>query len=372
MKELLKKLIRAAPTEENGEARAAGVLKEYFDSRGIAAAVEVWDEKRANVTVHLSSSGKKPGLLLAAHLDVVPADAARWTFDPFCGDEKNGKILGRGATDMLGGLAAAASAVAECVQSGRPLAGDLVFTATGGEETDSCGAHRFMETDAKKIGPLAGIILPEPTGLKILTAHRGILWAAITTRGKSAHGSMPQLGINAIEKMTPLLGRLFGWSIPHTPHPDLGGCSMSINQIRGGTAANIVPDACSVQLDIRTLPGQAHTQILGGLQSLLDEQKAADPDFAADMSVLRSVDAMETDPTCGFVKSVCRATGIDQTGVGTFTTDGPHFRPLCGDVIIFGPGSPGICHKPDESIEVAQLQKAAALYSKIIEELLCE
>lgn len=366
MENLLKELIQAAPTAENGEHRAAYVLREYFASYGIDAVVEIWDRTRANVTVYLRSSGDKPGLLFASHLDVVPADPAQWTFDPFCGVEKDGRILGRGATDMLGGAAAAAAAVVQTVQSGKPLKGDLVYTITAGEETDSCGARRFMQTAANKIGPLAGIILPEPTGLKILTAHRGILWVEITVRGKSAHGSMPHLGINAIEKMTPLLGRLFSWTIPHTPHPALGPCSMSVNQIRGGTATNIVPDACRIHLDIRTLPGQSRQQILSNLQILLDEQKAKDADFVADMTVLRSVEAMETDPNCPFVQSICKATGIRQTGVGTFTTDGPHFRPLCEEIVILGPGSPGVCHKPDESIAVADLHKAKETYTQII------
>jgi succinyl-diaminopimelate desuccinylase len=370
MKELLKQLIATAPTAENGELKAARVLEDYFRRRGIQAEVQVWDQTRANVTVHLRSCGRRPGLLLAAHLDVVPADPARWTFDPFCGIEKDGRILGRGATDMLGGVAAAAAAVIDCAASGKPLDGDLILTITGGEETDSCGARLFMETAAKTIGPLAGIILPEPTNLKILTAHRGILWAQITTRGRSAHGSMPPLGLNAIEKMPPLLGRLFAHLIPHTPHPQLGACTMSINQIHGGTAFNIVPDTCSVQLDIRTLPGQSQEQILEGLQALINEQKASDPQFAADLSVLRSVGAMETDPSCSFVQAVCRAVAIDQTAVGTFTTDGPHFLPLCKDIIILGPGSPGACHKPDESIEIADLYRAKEMYSQIIRALL--
>lgn len=370
MQELLKQMIQAAPTDGNGELRAAGVLVDFFRQHGIEAAVEVWDQNRANVTVHLSSSRQKPGLLFACHLDVVPADPARWTFDPFCGIEKDGKILGRGATDMLGGAAAAAVAIAESVGSGQSLMGDLIFAITAGEETDSCGARRFMETAAESIGPLSGIILPEPTSMKILTAHRGILWVEIHVYGKSAHGSMPQLGLNAIEKMTPLLSRLFGWSIPHKPHPDLGACSMSVNGIHGGTATNIVPDECRVQLDIRTLPGQSQQLILCDLQALLDERKANDSEFKADIRVLRSVEALETDARCDFVRAVCRAMGTEQTGIATFTTDGPYFRPLCRDLIILGPGKPGACHKPDESIDIAELKKAKECYQRIIRDLL--
>lgn len=370
MKELLKQLIAAAPTCENGELKAAEVLEGYFGRHGLQAEVQVWDKKRANATVRLRSSGRRAGLLFAAHLDVVAADSAGWSFDPFAGIEKDGRIWGRGATDMLSGVAAAAAAIVEFAASGQTPLGDLILTATAGEETDSCGAVRFMDTAAKSIGPTAGVIVPEPTGLQILTAHRGILWAQITTRGRSAHGSMPHLGLNAIEKMSPLLGRLFAYSIRHTPHPQLGACTMSINQIHGGTGTNIVPDTCSVQLDIRTLPGQAPKQILEDLQTLLRRQAADDPQFSAEISVLRSVGALETDPNSPFVQAICRATEIKETNAAIFSTDGPHFLPLAKDIILFGPGSPDACHKNDESIEIVQLQKAKDFYGRIIRALL--
>jgi succinyl-diaminopimelate desuccinylase len=166
MKELLKQLIAAAPTCENGELKAAEVLEGYFGRNGLQAEVQVWDKKRANATVRLRSSGRRAGLLFASHLDVVPADSAGWSFDPFAGIEKDGRIWGRGATDMLGGVAAAAAAIAEFAASGQTPLGDLILTATAGEETDSCGAVRFMDTAAKSIGPTAGVIVPEPTDLQ--------------------------------------------------------------------------------------------------------------------------------------------------------------------------------------------------------------
>jgi succinyl-diaminopimelate desuccinylase len=369
MKELLKQLIQAAPTHGSGERKAAEVLVHYFRSHGIEAVADTWGANRANVIARLPSSRQKPALLFAAHLDVVPADPAQWHFEPFAGIEQDGQIFGRGATDMLGGLAAAAAALADIASAAIPLKADVVLAATAGEETDSCGAFRFVQSASRFLGPLAGIILPEPTNQNILTAHRGLLWLQITAYGRSAHGSMPQQGINAIEKMTPLLNRLLDWQIPHTPHPLLGPCTKSINQIHAGTATNIIPDTCRLELDIRTLPGQSQQILVQQIQTLLDQQKARDPQFRADLSILRQCDALETSPESPFVRSVCQALQIQHTQVAPFTTDGPHFRPLCPNIIILGPGNPTVCHKPDESISLNDLQKARQMYVQIIRSL---
>jgi succinyl-diaminopimelate desuccinylase len=370
MKNLLKQLIASAPTLDNGERKAAEVLGNYFHSHQLPVQIDCWNQNRANITVRLPSSRRKPGLLLAGHLDVVPAQPSPWSTDPFCGVEQDGCITGRGAVDMLGGLAAAAAAIVQIASEGIPLQGDVILTATAGEETDSCGANRFVQTAAQTIGPLFGILVPEPTNLEIFTAHRGLLWLQITARGRSAHGSMPHLGINAIEKMTPLLNRLFAWSIPQPPHPQLGNCTMSINQIHGGTAANIVPDVCRIELDIRTLPSQSQEQVIQHIQTFLDEQKSKDPDFLAELSVLRRCPALETAAGSPFLQAVCRALGTDRTTTAPFTTDAPYFRPLCPDVLILGPGSPASCHKPDESIKISDLLTAKEMYLKIIRSIL--
>lgn len=371
MKNLLKKLIRSAPVEANGELGAANTLRDYFADLNIPVEVDTWPANRANAVVRIRSTGRKPALLFGAHHDVVPANTGRWTVPPHEGVERDGRIWGRGATDMLGGLAAAAFAVAQTVREGDELQGDIILAATAGEETDSCGVVRFVESGAGSLPPLAGVILPEPTDLKVLTAHRGILWVKVTTLGRSAHGSMPHLGINAIQKANALLNELFRFQIDFPPHPKLGGSSISINRIAGGTAANIVPDRCEVEMDIRTTPGMSHEGILEKLQAILDQQKAKDCESVAELSVTRSVHALESDPDSDFVKQVCAAAEIGETGVAAFTTDGPHFRRLSENILIFGPGKPEMCHKPDEHIEIADLETAARLYQQIIRKLLC-
>ncbi len=361
---LLKHLIRSAPTLANGELKAGEVLADFFDQHGIDATFDHWDPARANVTASIGSKdANAPTLLFGSHLDVVPASKEHWQTDPFCPVEKDGRIIGRGAVDMLGGLCAAAAAMVDL--SKHPLNGRVIFVAAAGEETDSCGVKRFVEQFQSQIKNPLGVIITEPTGMKILRAHRGILWLKVETFGKTAHGSTPQAGINAILKMNTLLNQLQNWKIPHQPHPLLGGCSMSINRISGGSATNIVPDNCSLEIDIRTLPEQDHSVIIDDLEDLCDDLGKTDSDFKTQISIIRAVDALETPAESPFVKAVCQATGITETQAIGFTTDGPYFEKLNAPVLIFGPGDGSLCHKPDEFIEIEAMETAKQMYQSI-------
>lgn len=370
MRELLKKLIQTAPVDLKGEIPAAQVLQNYLSPLGIETKIDCYSDKNANFMCRIRGTGQKKALLFAGHLDVVPACQENWTFPAFEGIERDGKICGRGATDMMGGLASIAAAMAEIKQENHPLQGDLIFAATAAEETNSSGVKHFLRNTAKTIGSLSGIIVPEPTALDVMRAHRGILWLEITAAGKTAHGSMPHLGVNAIEKIMAFLNLFKTYQIPHQPNPLLGGCSVSVNKITGGQAANIVPDFCSVQIDIRTLPGQAHNEIKKDIEQLLDQLKQQDKYFKAKITVMRSVPALETPEDNPFLINVCKAVGVKKAGAVGFTTDGPWFAKLNAPVLIFGPGSPQMCHKPDEYIEIEQLKKAKESYKRIILEIL--
>jgi len=369
--ELLKRLIATRPTAAEGELNAALVLAEYFAANGLACQLDTWDERRANLTVRVKAGGNRPGLLFATHLDVVPPGEAAWRHPPFEATEASGRIYGRGTADMKGGLAAAATAIVEAVKSGIALKGDVIFTAVAGEETDSRGARRFVEQYSGELaGRLAGVVICEPTRFDVITAHRGILWLEITTGGKTAHGSMPHLGVNAIMKMNRLLSRLDGFEIPHKPNPLLGGCSMSVNRIEGGKATNVIPDRCTAEVDIRTLPGQEHSEIIAEFERVFGELRADDPHFETRTSVIRSARALQTDPNCPFVKAFLDVMGVEKPiGVG-FTTDGPHFVPLNAPIVIFGPGDPAVCHQPDEYIEIAAVEEGHRKYLRIIERFL--
>jgi succinyl-diaminopimelate desuccinylase len=138
MKDLLKKLIEAKSTPDVGEIQCANVLADFFASAGIESRVEVWDNNRANITATLKSAGQNPALLFVSHLDVVPASKQGWHTEAFTAVEQDGKIFGRGSCDMKSGMATVAAAMAEIKKSGVNLKSDIIFSATAGEETDSC------------------------------------------------------------------------------------------------------------------------------------------------------------------------------------------------------------------------------------------
>jgi len=365
MKTLLKELIQAESTPEKGELAAAEVISASFLQSGIESHIDTWQQNRANVVAHLKSAGRKAGLLFACHLDVVGPGEATWTYPAFGAVEADGRIYGRGSTDMKGGTAAAVTAIRRIVDSGTELQGDLLFVASAGEETDSCGAERFVN-DPGQLPGLAGVVIPEPTDFALVTAHRGMLWLKVTTTGKAAHSSTPHLGVNAIASMRRILDELDDYEMAVGPHELLGECSMSVNTIEGGKALNVVPDRCSTGIDFRTLPNQDHRRIITDLEQILAKLKSGNPQFEAAVSVIRQMQALETDRRCDFVEALCRVVGTNETKAVGYTTDGPYFTKLSAPVVVFGPGKPALCHKPDEYIDIGDLEKGVEHYKNII------
>ncbi|MBN1362536.1 MAG: M20 family metallopeptidase [Sedimentisphaerales bacterium] len=369
MKDLLRQLIQADSTPEKGELEAAQVTEAYFKKHGVQCEIDRWDDRRANVLGHVRSGGNRPALLFVCHLDVVSCGREPWNYPPFEAHETRSKVYGRGAVDMKGGIAAAVAAICESVAAGTKLQGDIIFAATAGEETDSTGIRRFMQ-DTSTLPKLGGIIIPEPTDLAVVTAHRGLLWLEIATTGKATHSSMPQRGVNAIMSMRRVLDALEHYQVAFEPHPLLGPCSVSVNTIQGGEAMNIVPDSCTIGIDIRTLPGQDLDAIRHDLESLLARLRTEVAHFNARITTVRAVGAMETDPECEFVQTFCQAVDVDLTNVVGFTTDAPHLAPLGAPIIIYGPGKPSLCHQVDEHIALADLERAVACFKNAIRHLL--
>ncbi|MHC4172106.1 MAG: M20 family metallopeptidase [Planctomycetota bacterium] len=403
MKELLKQLVQAETTPAKGELAAAEVISAELGRSGIDSRIDSWDRTRANIIALVKSAGHKAALLFACHLDVVGPGEAAWEKPAFGAVESDGKIYGRGSADMKGGIAAIVTAISRIVDSNTKLQGDIIFFAAAGEETDSCGAKRFI-SDSGRLPEFIGVVIPEPTDFEIVTAHRGMLWLEVTTKGKAAHGSTPHLGVNAITSMRSVLDELENYPrvfLPRRPplssfvrqergetqgqaktragaeprpsmrgvgesHKLLGECSMSINTIAGGKTLNVVPDKCSIGIDIRTLPAQNHQDIITDLENIFAKLKSENSQFDAEVSVLRQVRALETDCRCDFVKDFCSAVENSKTKAVGFTTDGPYFASLGAPVVIFGPGKPQLCHKPDEYIQISDVEKAAEYYKNII------
>ncbi len=366
MLELLKSLIKSQSTPDKGEIGVAQTLGGYLRSAGLDVEIDVWDQTRANVIARLKGNGAGRSVIFLSHLDTVSPGRVGWKYPPFEAVESDGRIYGRGSCDMKGGLAASAVAAAQIAALGRKLGSELLFVATAGEETDSCGARRFVEKYGDSLKNCTGAILPEPTDFDVVVAHRGICWLKVVVHGKTAHGSMPHLGVNAIENMIRFIDEFKKLDFAGTKHDLLGAGSVSINKISGGQATNVVPDRCGLEIDIRTVPGQSREDIVASVRRIFEKLRVENPEFSADVEIIRGVDAMVTDPKCGFVRSICSTVSAIPKVVG-FTTDGPYLAGLGMPVVVFGPGKSDICHKSDEYIEIADFQKAVRLYKTLIE-----
>lgn len=365
MIEFLRQLIQVKTTAEKGELAAARIIAAELRLSGIDCRIDKWDQDRANITVQVKSSGSKAALLFVGHLDVVGPGEASWRHPPFAAVQSDGKIYGRGSADMKGGIAAIVTAIRQVVDARTQLQGDIIFFGAAGEETDSCGAKRFIN-NCGTMPKLAGVVVTEPTDFGVVTAHCGLFWLKVTTKGEAAHGSTPELGINAIDSMRCFLNELENYKIPFQPHHLLGKCSMSINTIAGGKEINIVPDNCTVGIDIRTLPAQNHQDIVQDFEKIFARLKQNNSQFAAELSVVRDVEALETDCSCDFIRDFCSVVGTSQTKAVGFTTDGPYFTSLGVPVVIFGPGKSQLCHKSDEYIDIGDIEKAVEHYQNII------
>jgi succinyl-diaminopimelate desuccinylase len=254
------------------------------------------------------------------------------------------------------------------------LQGDLIIAATAGEEADSLGATAVAARP--DLSPVQAVMIPEPSYNGIYVAEKGAFWLELTTQGKTAHGSMPALGRNAIMMMVSLISELGSMTFHYKEHHLLGGFTHSINTIAGGMKTNVVPDYCAVTVDMRTVPGQDHRAILKQVEDLIADLSRRIPDFKASVKVTNDRAPVETSPGEPVVQSfadvVAEVTGEKPVPKGIhYYTDAVAFVPvLKSPMIICGPGDAKLAHQPNEHVEISKLLQAAQIYALAAAKLL--
>jgi succinyl-diaminopimelate desuccinylase len=209
----------------------------------------------------------------------------------------------------------------------------------------------------------------EPSGNEIFIAEKGILWLEIVTRGKTAHGSMPELGRNAVMMMVKLLVEMERMPVPFEPHPLLGGFSLSVNSVSGGVKANVVPDYCIATVDMRTVPGQDHTDIFRRVEALINDLARREPGFLAEVKVINDWPAVVTAPDEPVVQrfndalAAVSGTPSKLKGVRYYTDAAALVPALNAPMLICGPGEAGMAHQPEEFVAVDKLIEAARIYT---------
>ncbi len=344
------------------------LLANWLDEAGFAVRIEPVSGHpgKANLIATLGSG--PGGLVLAGHTDTVPFDAGRWRFDPFGGVIADQRIYGLGSADMKSFLALALEAARAF--SAADLRQPLVILATADEESSMCGAQALAAA-GQPLGRHA--LIGEPTGLKPVRMHKGILMEAIRLQGRSGHSSNPALGVNALEGMHEVIGELLRWRAElqaryHNPLFEVDVPTLNLGHIHGGDNPNRICADCELHIDIRPLPGMTLDDLREALQSRLQHRLA---DSALQLSLLPlfpGIEAFETPASATIVQVTEALTGAP-AGVVGFGTEGPYLNALGMETVILGPGSVDCAHQPDEFLPLAAIPPTLDILQGLIRRL---
>jgi len=361
------------PTENppGNEKAAAQFLKPLLSKMGFKIKTVLSPKERWNLLAERRWGKGGRTLIFNGHLDVVPAGkASQWRYPPFQGKLVKGKIYGRGSSDMKSGISSFIHALSTIERSKIPLhQGAVILHLVSDEESHGHQGMGYLTQRGGIQGSAA--LVGEPTDLQPVIAQKGALWIRILTLGKSAHGSKPHLGVNAIEKMTTLVKRLI--SIPlEKEHPLLGKPTLSIGTIQGGTKINIIPDRCEIEVDRRMVPGEKKEEVLGEVKEILDSLQSEDPHFQYRIEEIDFAEPSEVASDEEIVKigveAIQNVTGKKPMlrGFSGFTDSRFYVNQCDIPTLIFGPGGVDQSHTTDESVEVDALVHAAHIYAMIL------
>ncbi|MBI4627657.1 MAG: M20 family metallopeptidase [Candidatus Rokubacteria bacterium] len=379
--ELTRALVRipsvVRPGDSTGNEReVARHVERWFAAQGLEHEVQDVAPGRPNVVAWLGDKGRGRSLLLEGHTDVVTeGDPREWTHPPFGADLQDGRIYGRGAADMKGGLAAAMIALAALKRSGASFAGRLAVGALVDEEADMLGAQHFCTTAIGR--EVDAAIICEPEQNEVCLEQRGVVWARVTARGRMAHGAMPEAGVNPITAAGVLLGE-----VPALERRLRRLCARS-RYLRPATVTptvvqaplegigqpNVIPSGARLTLDVRLTPGPDGAAVARELDAACSRARARCPGAAItweavnDFRLATRVERRE--PLVRAVtQAVRRVTGeAPRFGGVPGSTDGTILRMTLGiPIVTLGPGNRQIPHQADEHVEVAELVEAARIY----------
>jgi acetylornithine deacetylase len=334
----------------SGERACAEVVRNWAKGRGLAVQLDEYAPGRANVVVRAGRQADARSLLVLGHLDTVGTAAMR---EPLDGTVRDGRLHGRGAYDMKGALAAALAAAAELERDG--FAGNFKDACVGDVAHDSSGAERLLATGERP----GFVVVAEPTDERLCVAHRGFAGFEIVTRGRAAHGSRPDLGIDAIAAMGTVLTRLEAHAaelLRRDPHPLLGTPSLHASLISGGQEFSSYPDRCVLQGERRTLPGETDDEVAAELAAL-----TAGVD--AEARLVFSRPTLELDPAHELPRTLAAAAGTDAFEGVAFWTDGALYAARGLPVVVYGPRGAG-AHAAEEWVEVESLVRCSEVYAE--------
>ncbi len=345
------------------EREVAQFVGKLLSENGFEVSYHKYEENRLHLVAEKGVSGDVAPLVFSGHFDTVALGRKPWSEDPFSGVNKGDRIYGRGSTDMKGGLAAMTIAAIEATRTTTPVGGiRLIFTA--GEELGCQGISQLVKSNAE-LGKARAVIVGEPTANHPAIAHKGALYLNASTKGKTAHSSMPELGDNAVYKAARAVVRIENFRFHADTDLLLGFPTINVGKFRGGMNINSVPDHAEFTIDVRTTTMTPHQALLERLKRELGDEVVLET-----MVDLKAVSNSESDPFIQMVYEVC---GIDGESTSEsrslpYLTDGSVLQGHYGGVptIILGPGEPALAHQTDEYCSIEKIKQSVGLYKNII------
>lgn len=355
---------------EGGEAKAAEWLVKYLREAGLEARLEEAAPGRPNVRMRLEGRTPGPALMLQTHIDTVSVQGMK--IPPFDPRIEGGRLYGRGSVDAKGQVASMMHAVIAWAKSGQkpPRPVELAFCVD--EEEGQCGAVALARTKPD----VAGIVIGEATNLRVVATHKGIMRWDIEFDGKAVHASNPDLGVNAITAAAVLIGEIDQHYMPMLRQrraPLLQPPTLNVAQIEGGVQYNLVAPSCRLSVERRLIPGETPQTVKQEFEEMFKTCQAKWPAFKAKQTdtVLVGI-PLQTDANHPLVRAagkIASQFGLPADPIGVnYGTDSFSLSALGKPIVVVGPGSIDQAHTADEYIEIDQLVKGAAYYTRLIGE----
>ncbi|MCC9624004.1 M20 family metallopeptidase [Thalassospira sp. MA62] len=361
--ELTRQLIRFETINPiNPERDCVEYVGSLLSEHGFETAYYDFAPGRTNLIARIGGQDDRLPLCFTGHLDTVPLGHTEWSEDPFSGDIKDDKLFGRGSSDMKSGVAAFVTAMIDMADVLADGPG-VVLLITAGEETGCEGASYLASLDGI-IGKAGAIVVAEPTSNYPYVGHKGALWMTARTDGVTAHGSMPELGVNAIYKAARAVTKLEDFDFNIARHPVMGPATLNVGTIDGGININSVPNRSEFGIDVRTIPGQDNNAIFDHLASYLGDDVT--------LTAKVNLEPVWTSPDDPWMQSVFTTvqpiidTPIENKTAAYFTDASIFTRALdFAPTLILGPGEASMAHQTDEFCYVSRIHQAVEIYREL-------
>jgi acetylornithine deacetylase len=371
--ELLARLVSFDTTSHKSNLSLIRFVEDYLLQHGVVSQiVPTADGEKASLYATVGPIGVG-GVALSGHTDVVPVVGQRWTSDPFVVTERDGRLYGRGTADMKGFLACVLAAVPAFMQ--RQLAVPVHLAFSYDEEIGCLGVRPMIAEFGGRLVKPRMVLVGEPTMMSVVDSHKGPVRWHIDIKGRAAHSSMAPLGVNAIAVAGKLLRELADIEHelklrPQDPRFDPPYATLQVTRIDGGTATNIVPVSCSMDFDVRAIPGVDITAIDRRIHTFaanvcLPDMRKVAPEAAIDIAIANQVPPFSAGASSEVVALALNLAGQNETHAVSYATEAGLFQVAGSPAVVVGPGDIAQAHTADEWIAADQLEKCSAFLARL-------